>query len=859
MSNNINEQDKYATQEFRVAKPSDKKNNKKSNKKSIRTLGKNKSKNKKKKSKFKKFIKSCAVAIGIFVIIGAGVIAGLFLGLFGEDLSFSTDVLIGENSTMYDLNENVLGVLSGDENRKIIKTSEMSEYLPKAFVSIEDERFYKHNGVDVKRTLGATVTYIIHRGDSSYGGSTITQQLIKNITKENQKSPIRKIKEMASAYQLERMKSKDEILELYLNIIPLGGGGKNIHGVEMAAQFYFSKSAKELDIAESAFIAGVTHSPNTYNPFKENSNIDRIKTRTKTVLGKMKELGKIDEEEYKIATEKVEAGLAFKEGAVSATSYSYHTEAAINQIIKDLMEEKNCSEEAAKLILYGSGLKIYTTQNTSIQTRLEEEYAKKQYAVASANKEKKAAGVTSQSAMVIIDHKTGYVVGTVGGLGEKNSFGLNRATQSKRQTGSAMKPIAVVAPGLEKGTITAGTVYADVPTTFGKYNPKNYNNYKGPITIRAAIETSQNIVPLKAMVDIGPENAIKFLKEMGITSLDDKKDATLSLALGGITNGIKPLEVAAAYATIANNGEYITPTFYTKVVDAKGKVIVEAKQEKRRVMTEENAYIEKSILTQPVVGSSGTAKYCSISGMDVAAKTGTTNDDFDRWLCGFTPYYTAATWFGYDEPEEVRYGNGNPAGRIWAAVMKDIHKGLKSASFEKPKNIVTATICKESGLLAGDKCTNTYSEVFTKGTTPSKKCDKHVSVRICNESGKVATEFCTNVSTKIFVTKPDTEEKGKWKSDYQGKYGIVTEKCTIHTSTKEETVNNTTGGNTISGNATGGNTVKPSTNSNTTKPSTEGNSTGGDTTKPSTEEDKQNSSTGEDKPSTKPSNNSTSE
>lgn len=849
MSNNINEQDKYATQEFRVAKPANKKNGK-GNKK---TTSRRKSKNNKKKSNFKKIIKCCAVIIGIIIIIGAGVAAGLFLGLFGDDLSFSTDVLIGENSTMYDSEENELGVLSGDENRKLIKTSEMSEYLPKAFVSIEDERFYKHNGVDVKRTLGATATYILNRGDSSYGGSTITQQLIKNITKENQKSPIRKIKEMASAYQLERMKSKDEILELYLNIIPLGGGGKNIHGVEMASQFYFSKPAKDLDIAESAFLAGVTHSPNTYNPFKENPNTERIKTRTKTVLGKMKELGKIDEEQYKTAVEKVESGLPFEEGKVSTASYSYHTEAAINQIVKDLMEEKNCSEDAAKLILYGSGLKIYTTQNTSIQTRLEEEYAKKQYIIPSANKEKKAAGVTSQSAMVVIDHKTGYVVGTVGGLGEKTSFGLNRATQSKRQTGSSMKPIAVVAPGLEKGVLTAGTVYADVPTTFGKYNPKNYNNYKGPITIRSAIETSQNIVPLKAMVDIGPENAIKFLKEMGITSLDDKKDASLSLALGGLTNGIKPLEMAAAYATIANDGEYITPTFYTKVVDSKGKVILEPKQEKRRVMTEENAYIEKSILTQPVVGSGGTAKYCTISGMEVAAKTGTTNDDYDRWLCGFTPYYTAATWFGYDEQEEVRYGNGNPAGRIWAAVMKDIHKGLKSEKFEKPKNIVSATICKESGLLAGDKCTNTYSEVFNKGTTPSKKCDKHVSVRICNESGKVATEFCPSVSTKIFVTKPDTEEKGKWKSDYQGKYGIVTEKCSIHTSKKEETpANSTTGGNTTEGgNTTGGNTTKPSTGGNTTKPSTGGNSTGGNSTKPSTG----GNSTGEDKP--KPPTNST--
>lgn len=787
------------------------KESKKRSKNKIEEIDKTKVyKGKKKKTKHPKLKKILKIILIIFLlgcIIGAGVVAGVFLGLFGDEFKITKEELqlSKMNSVVKDIDGNIIANLAGDENRKIITKAEMPDYLPKAFVSIEDERFYKHHGVDIKRTAAATATYILHRGSSSFGGSTITQQLIKNLTNEKDDSGVkgilRKVKEMSKAYQVEKMISKDQILELYLNLIFLGD---KTYGVEVASQYYFSKSAKELDLAECAFLAGINHSPNGYKPFeiyadKENAEelkanmVEKIKKRTKTVLMKMNELGQIKtEDEYTAAVAEVDAGLKFVQGTVyTGGQYSYHTAAAINQVKKDLMEKNGWNEKFADMQIRNGGYTIYTTQNTEIQKRIEEEYLKSKYVIKgkAKNEDGTLKNEHSQSAMVIIDYKKGYVVGTVGGLGtDSNAIGLNRAT-SNRQTGSSFKPLAVVAPGLENGVITAGTVYDDCATSFGGYEPENYNNYKGPITIRDAIETSQNIVPLKAMYEIGPANSIKFLRDMGFASLvtakenKTKNDESLPLALGGLTNGATPVEMAAAYGTIANDGTYITPTFYTQVQDRSGNVILQAEQETRKVMSEQNAYIEKNILIEPVKGAGGTAKYCAIPGFDVAAKTGTTNDSKDRWLCGFTSYYSAAVWYGYDTPERVSFPGTNPAGQIWIGVMKDIHKDLEKQTFKQPEEIVTATICKDTGLLATEKCSRTYQEVFVKGTVPSEKCKGQVTVKICRETGKVANEFCPvdNVYSKTYTIKPPKEQDAKWKSNYGDKYGNPpTETCTVH-------------------------------------------------------------------------------
>ncbi len=807
---------------------------------------------KSKKNKFSKrhpkFILIVKILLILFLlacVIGAGIIAGVFFGLFGDDFEITKEELkIGaSNSVVVDANGAEIAHLSGDEKRKIITLEDMADYLPKAYVAIEDERFYQHSGVDIKRTAGAIINTVF--GKSSYGGSTITQQLVKNITKDDEVSGFagifRKVKEWAKAYQVERMISKDQILELYLNILFVGGEG-NLHGVELGAEYYFNKTAKDLDLAECAFMAGINNAPHSYNPFDtETDNTEKIKSKTKTVLAKMKELGFIENQtDYETAVAKVEAGLPFQKGATAASSgYSYHTDAVIEQLIKQVMEEKNISREIAKNYIYSSGLTIYSTVNANIQKQIEEETLKTKYIKAGRAKDKQTGKLLNdhtQSAIVIIDHKTGNVLGVSGGLGEKTGANLNRATQSKRQPGSSIKPIAVISPALQEKVITASTMYNDVLTEFGNYRPRNDGGkYRGQINIRDIIAYSQNVPEVKIMRELTPGKSIDYLRNFGVTSLyktgeDVKKnDEVLSLAIGGISDGISPLEMAAAYSAIANNGEYIEPTFYSKVVDSNGNTVLTPNQEKRRVISEQNAYIVQSILQEPV--KKGTATYCSISGMTVAAKTGTTDDSKDRWLCGFTPYYTAACWFGYDTPEEV-YGFGtNPAGQIWDTVMTAIHKGLPSASFARPSGIVEQTVCRTTGGLAVSGCANTYKEIFTADNLPGK-CEGHGSQTICTESNKVATPYCSQyVPTKVntYGGVLPKERLNLWKavsgSNTSGN-GKIEETCTIHTKPKEEpkpntnTTNNTTNNNTANNKTNTSNSTNNATNNSTNNTNT---------------------------------------
>ena len=683
---------------------------------------------------FIKFFLIIIIILLLALIAGMWGFAGLLLGWYGnEDIQMSKEDLEIKvsNSVIVDQNGTVLADLSGDEKRKIITLEDMADDLPNAYIAIEDERFYEHSGVDFKITAGAIANTLLN-GNSSYGGSTITQQLVKNITNDNESTGIegikRKIREWQRAYQVERMISKEQILELYLNILFVGAN--NLHGVELGAEYYFNKSAKDLSLAECAFMAGINHSPNSYNPYNTAvDNSEKIKNRTITVLDKMKELGYISEEEYQNAVTEVQNGLQFGTGEIMGGSvFSYHTDAVISQVVEQVMEEKNMTEQMAKNYVYSSGLTIHSTVDMNIQNRLEEEYAKEKYVIR--GRERNSDGTLlnehSQSGMAIVDYKTGNVVAVAGGFGEKTSAGWNRATQMEKQTGSSIKPLADVAPALQEKIITVATVYDDSSTRFGKnYEPKNYNGFKGLINIRSFIRTSQNIPAVKIMVELTPKKSLEYLQNMGISSLDPVTDNVLSLALGGMTSGVSPLEMASAYGTIANDGVYISPTFYTSVTDADGNIVLTPKQETRQVISKQNAYIMKTIIQEPVK-SGGTATYCAIPGMDVAAKTGTTDNDYDRWLCGFTPYYSAATWYGYDNSETV-YFSGNPAGQIWDAVMTDIHKDLPSATFVRPEGIVERTVCRTTGCLASRNCTNTYTEIFTEDNLP-EQCTNHRKV-----------------------------------------------------------------------------------------------------------------------------------
>ena len=748
----------------------------------------------KKHSKLKKIILIFVILIFLLILVGGGILAGIF---FSDQWNITKEELIASgNAEVYDSEGNQIALLSagdGNGNRKVIALEEMGKYTPDAYIAIEDKRFYEHSGVDILRTAKATLSYILHGGNSDVGGgSTITQQLVKNIMKDKADSGTagmeRKIREMARAYKVESMLTKEQIIEKYLNIIFIGGN--DLHGVEYGAQYYFAKSAKDLDLAESAFLAGINNAPNMYNPYGEEDNSELIKSRTKLVLSFMKEQNRIsdDPEEaeklYNEAVEKVEKGFEFKKGTIEIGNISYFVNEAVNNAASDLAEAKDINFAEAKALIQSGGYKLYTTQVTSIQKIVLKEMAKESYVqnktvtFKDSNGKSVKVKARTQAGTTIIEPTTGRVVAMGGALGSDQGTSYNYA-MSERQTGSSIKPLVNVAPGLEEKVITASTVFYDTLTTFkGNYTPKNAGGYQGLCTVRKAIEVSSNIVNIKIAYNVGINKAIEYLHEFGLTTYTEEDDGVMSLAIGGAHHGSSTLQMAAAYATLANKGVYIEPTFYTKLTDSEGNIIIEPKQETRRVISEANAYIVSDILTDVVTGYSGTAGACAISGMDVACKTGTTDNDTNVWLCGYTPYYAGATWYGYDQGEIELYQIW-AARSIWANIMKNVHKELPKKRFTKPDGVVTATVCKESGKIATNECTKTYTEYFAKGNVP-KACDGHETLKICKESGKIATEYCLDTEEKVYTAKPEKENNSNW-TVKSNKYKIPTEKCTIHT------------------------------------------------------------------------------
>ncbi len=763
---------------------------------------KKKKKKKKKHPKLRLFLKICFILFVILIVAGiAGVVA-----IFKTDKWALTEEQLLTDSggaLIYDGNGELINTLTGDEIHKKLTLEEMGK-LPDAFVAIEDERYYEHNGIDIKRTLHAIANYVFSGGKGSFGGSTITQQLIKITMKDDERSGLagieRKIREWSRAVQVEKMLDKKQILERYLNRIYLGSSsGLEIRGVEAASIYYFNRYAKDISIAQTAFIAGINNSPNSYNPFSETDNSEKIKTRTLNVLAKMKELGKISEEEYNQAVEETNNGLAFEKGSQSNGNggLSFHTAAAINQIAQELSNEMDISYSEAREMAINSGYSIYTTVDPSIQSKMEEEFALSKYIIQGTSDDGRGKHEPGQSAMVIINPSNGYVVGEVGALGQnQDTLGLNRGL-SERQPGSSFKPLVTIAPGLENKVINASTLFNDTPTSFGTYKPRNdSNSYGGIVSIRDAIKHSYNVTEVKLLSLLGLSKSQDFLSKIGIDV--DSSDLGLSMALGAPS--VTPVQMAAGFAMIANKGVYITPTFYTKVVDKSGATIIEAKQEKTRVMTEENAYIESTILQGPVTSGGTAGGYAGVLGaMDVGGKTGTSDSAVDRWFCGFTPYYAAACWYGADDGYDYDgkghrmsyWGSTNPAAAIWFPVMKKVHTGLEAKKFEKPAGIVTLTICKTTGKKAKENCRDTYQEIFAEDNQPAD-CDGHQTLNICKETGKIATEFCTDTESRNFGVVIDTEKNGSW-SPRQSAQEAPTETCNVHTEAQKVKVPNVVG------------------------------------------------------------------
>lgn len=664
--------------------------------------------------------------IGIFVGIGAAV--ALIMGIVTDAPTIDlNDYTITNISTVfYDKDGKEIDTAHGGENRTLATLDEIPKYLQNAFISIEDERFEEHNGIDIKRTLGAAFYWIKNGGKGSYGGSTITQQLVKNMTQDKASKGIegvyRKIREWWRAYMLERELTKDQILELYMNTICFGN---STYGVKEAANLYFSKEPSQLTLAECALLAGVTNRPTYYDPF---TNLDHAKSRQKVILKKMLELGKITESEYQSALE--EEIVIKKGGSTSVSAHSYFVDAVIEDVISDLGTQKNMTRLEASNLIYGGGLKIYTTMDSSVQAAIDKIYVEDEKTVFAAFSN---LSEQPESSMVIMDYKTGHIVGMVGGRGEKKDMrGLNRATQTKRQPGSTIKPLAVYGPAIEDGKITAGTIISDTPLTVEipgskPWSPKNWYSagFYGNITVRYAIEQSCNIPAVRVLQMIGLDRAYNALLSEGITTLTKEDLNYAPLSLGGLSEGVTVREWTGAYGMIANGGVYIKPITYTKVEDTDGTIILQNKRKESRVFSSGTAYVLTDIMKGVV--SRGTARSAILANSVAAGKTGSTSATKDKWFVGYTPYYVGAVWVGYDTPKEMKVGGEMPK-QVWKKVMDIIHKDLPKIDFPVPDDVEYVSVCKVSGARALDACgDNVKSEIYVTGTAPDSYCTYHSS------------------------------------------------------------------------------------------------------------------------------------
>lgn len=641
--------------------------------------------------------------------------------------------------------------LHGTENRIWADISDMPKELGQAFVAIEDSRFYKHNGVDWKRTLGAAVHWLIPSG-KTYGGSTITQQLIKNLTDDDEYSVQRKITEIMRAIALEKkVKDKDKILELYLNTIYLG---RNSYGVNTAAKTYFGKALKDLNLAECAIIAGITQNPSKYDPFRFPDN---IKKRQEVILSQMLKQKMITKEAYEEAL-KTPLDYKYEESkAEQSQPYSYFTDAVIYDVIDDLVKRKGYSKQFARTLVSSGGLKIYSTVDLAVQNAMEEVYENDaNFPNISKN------GTKPQSAMIILDPYTGDIKGVVGGRGKKEgNLVLNRATQSKRQPGSAIKPVSVYAPALDEGIITPYSVETDMPllSLSGNPWPKNENRiYSGQMTIKRAVELSINTVAVRVMNKLTPKKSFDFMtKKVGFTTLvasktlaNGKVQTDIDLApmtLGGLTEGVTVKQLAAGYTPFANKGMYTAPRSYTKVLDSDGAVLLENDVSPSVAFeNEKTSYYMNELLRSAV--NNGTGRAAKISGMDTAGKTGTTTSNKDRWFVGYTPYYLGAVWFGYDKSYGLPNLSSNPSVAVWKTVMARVHDGLAPKKFDDDDGFVNASYCIDSGLSPTEWCSadprgsRVATGRFYKGDAPTSACNLHKPVEIDKETKMLATDFC---------------------------------------------------------------------------------------------------------------------
>lgn len=784
-------------------------------------------------------IKLVLVAIIGIGICGVSAGMGAFMGILSATptIRLSDVVASGQATIVYDSEGNELDqYVSSNSNRIQVTMDQVPKYLGQAFVAIEDERFYQHNGVDVKGMLRAAYQFVKTGGQETQGASTITQQLLKNTiftswTSEGNnkiKKIKRKIQEQYLALEISKYYSKDDILLNYMNAINLG---QNTLGVEAASQRYFGKSCSDLTLSECAVIASITQNPSYYNPLRYPEHNQK---RRKKCLENMLDLNFISQEEYDEAiadTEDVYNRIGLYDTHLQesdSAAGSYFSDAVYEQVKEDLIEA-GYSDTMAENLLTSGGLRIESTMDPTIQKIMDEEFANPDnynpltkwylsYALTitdssgekhnyskenmmtwfKANSDKsfnlifssqddataaietyrnamlaelglgsdydkyeESISMTAQPqvAMVVEDQSTGYVVALVGGRGTKEGRRtLNRATDALRSPGSTFKVLSSFAPALDSAGKTLATVYNDAPFNYADGTPVNNwykTGYRGIQSIREAIRESLNIIAVKNQTVVTPQLGYDYLLNFGFTTLTDGviingknyTDVNQTIALGGLTYGVSPYELNAAYAAIANQGLYVEPKLYTRVTDPDGNVILDnTSPQSRQVIKETTAFLLTDAMVDVV--TTGTGARARFDGMAIAGKTGTSTDYHDVWFSGYTPYYTATVWTGYDNNVGMSTSSKNNESNIsktmWKAVMKRIHENLPNTQFPTPAGIVQVEICTQSGKLPvpGLCDGNTRTEYFEEGTEPTESCDIHYQGNICAYDNLPASAEC---------------------------------------------------------------------------------------------------------------------
>jgi penicillin-binding protein 1A len=616
----------------------------------------------------------------------------------------------GSSTTVYDDKGSKIQTLDNGENREWVSIDKIPLHVKEAFIYTEDQRFLEHDGVDWKRTFGAFVNMFIDIYGFKQGGSTITQQLIKTLTGENEDKIERKVQEIFRAINLEKKYSKDEILEAYLNEIPLN---RNTYGIQAASKLYFNKDVSKLTVLEASALAVMTRNPTRYDPI---NNPENNKDRREYTLKQLYLNKTIDETEYdKLLDTDLKTDYTKPNSSGNKVYQSYFIDNLINDVVADLMKENGWTKQHAETMLYSGGYKIYSTMNKSIQSTLEAKFKKSSTFSGSTQKD------PPQSAMVIMDHY-GEIKGVVGGRGEKEGNRIwNRATQSIRSPGSSIKPLAVYAPAIEKDLITYSTMVKDSPilTTIGgkkRYWPNNYTlKSYGTLPIEQAVQRSLNTIPVKLCQELTPKRSFDFLVDkLGITTLTEsvkdngvtKTDISLGgLSMGDFVYGTKLSELTAAYQIFANGGVYTPPRSYTKVIDSQGEVIVSKENPvTTRVISEATAGVMNKLLQRVVEGPYGTGTLAKLSKFTVIGKTGTSEGSKDLAFVGITPYYIGGVWIGYDKQKSLDNSGTYKPTQVWKNVMVDIHKGLESKSFEISDKVKKLQYCRITGLIARSGC-----------------------------------------------------------------------------------------------------------------------------------------------------------